>query len=177
MEPFCDLYPALFIKTVHQNATISTMGTWDNNIWSWKLDWTDLLTETETVAAAELFLLLEQVQPCRNIADRRRWIPNTAGIFSVQSAYAVLLKRVNLVEIEPKTLSALKDLWNNNVPTKVSIFGWRLLLDKLPTRETLFNRGGWTETAYLLKISLNILFCLETLQEVNLAKDSDMLFG
>ncbi|MCI81767.1 hypothetical protein A2U01_0103041, partial [Trifolium medium] len=65
------------------------MGTWVNNIWSWKFAWTVQLTETET--AAELLLLLEQVQPCRDRVDRRRWIPNTAGFFSVQFAYAVLL--------------------------------------------------------------------------------------
>ncbi|MCI74281.1 hypothetical protein A2U01_0095545, partial [Trifolium medium] len=78
-----------------------TMGTWDFNNWSWKLAWTEPLIETEKAAAAELSFLLEQVQPCRDNADRRRWIPNTAGSFSVQFAYAVLQNRFNLVEIEP----------------------------------------------------------------------------
>jgi hypothetical protein len=32
-------------------------------------------------------------------------------------------------------------MWKNNVPSKISIFGWRLLLEKLPTRESLFNKG------------------------------------
>jgi hypothetical protein len=38
-------------------------------------------------------------------------------------------------------VTALKKLWKNKVPSKVSIFGWRLLLEKLPTREVLFQRG------------------------------------
>ncbi|MCI58356.1 hypothetical protein A2U01_0079611, partial [Trifolium medium] len=66
------------------------MGTWDFNNWSWKLAWTEPLTETENAAASKLYLPLEQVQPCRDNVDRPRWIPNTAGLFSVQSAYAVL---------------------------------------------------------------------------------------
>jgi hypothetical protein len=32
-------------------------------------------------------------------------------------------------------MTKFKELWLNNVPSKVTIFRWRLLLDKLPTRE------------------------------------------
>ncbi|MCI45386.1 hypothetical protein A2U01_0066625, partial [Trifolium medium] len=42
-----------------------------------------------------------------------------------------------MADIETSTVQALQNLWRNNVPSKVSIFGWRLLLEKLPTREAL----------------------------------------
>ncbi|GAU45816.1 hypothetical protein TSUD_115040 [Trifolium subterraneum] len=125
MEPLCDVYPSLFVKTVQRHANVSNMGSWDNNAWSWRLDWTAPLTETELADDAELRLLLEQVQPCRDNEDRRRWIPHTVGVFSVQSAYSMLQDRFSLPEIEPNTVIALKRLWKNNVPSKVIIFGWR----------------------------------------------------
>jgi hypothetical protein len=46
-----------------------------------------------------------------------------------------------MVAIESCTTTAMKQLWKNNISLKVSIFGWRLLLDKLPTRGALFHRG------------------------------------
>ncbi|GAU13879.1 hypothetical protein TSUD_262060 [Trifolium subterraneum] len=105
------------------------------------VEWTEPLTESEAAADAELQLLLEQVQPCRDGEDRRKWIPNTVGVFSVKSVYTVLQNGLVMTEFDSNTLSALKRLWKNNVPSKISIFGWRLLLDKLPTRETLFSKG------------------------------------
>ncbi|GAU43034.1 hypothetical protein TSUD_12890 [Trifolium subterraneum] len=123
MEPLHDLYPVLFIKIAHQNYSVSNMGKWDNNSWSWKLEWTSLLTEMESADAADLQLLLEQVQPCRDRNDRRKWIPNTTGLFPVQSAYIVLQKHSVLTKIEPNILSAWKRLWINNVPSKVLILG------------------------------------------------------
>jgi hypothetical protein len=49
--------------------------------------------------------------------------------------------RCALEEPDLITVTALKRLWKNNIPSKVSIFGWRLLLDKLTTREALYRKG------------------------------------
>jgi hypothetical protein len=35
----------------------------------------------------------------------------------------------------------VKNLWKNFFPSKVSIFGWRLLLDRFPTQGALSHRG------------------------------------
>jgi hypothetical protein len=43
-------------------------------------------------------------------------------------------------------VQVFKDLWFNNIPSKVSIFGWMLLLEKLPTKEALYNKGIITNT-------------------------------
>jgi hypothetical protein len=103
------VYPSLFLKTIQPNAHVSSMGEWLNNSWSWKFDWIETLTEEEEAAVGDLKLLLEQVQPCRDNKDRRRWIPNTIGLFSVKSAYAAMQDRSTLPELESNTLSALRD--------------------------------------------------------------------
>ncbi|XP_058754489.1 uncharacterized protein LOC131627665 [Vicia villosa] len=43
--------------------------------------------------------------------------------------------------VEPRTQEALDIVWNSWLPSKVRIFGWRLLKDCLPTREQLVKRG------------------------------------
>jgi hypothetical protein len=49
-----------------------------------------------------------------------------------------------LADIAEVKLTTLKMLWKTNVPSKVSIFGWRLLLEKLPTKDALFHKGVLT---------------------------------
>ncbi|MCI28702.1 putative ribonuclease H protein [Trifolium medium] len=64
----------------------------------------------------------------------------TAGLFSVKSAFMYLQNMFMMDDINTSTVTALHKLWSNNVPSKVSIFGWRLLLEKLPTREALYRK-------------------------------------
>ncbi|GAU40281.1 hypothetical protein TSUD_60720 [Trifolium subterraneum] len=137
------------------------MGNWENNSWHWKVEWTEPFIESETAADAEFLLLLEQVQPCREGEDRRRWIPNTVGVFSVKSAYTALQTRIVLTDLDSFTSSALKRLWKNNAPSKVIVFGWKLLLDMLPTREALFNKGilnnsmaSWMNKDYITTVTV-----------------------
>jgi hypothetical protein len=46
-----------------------------------------------------------------------------------------------MAAIDPNTALVLKKLWSTNIPSKGSVFGWRLVLEKLPTKEALFNKG------------------------------------
>jgi hypothetical protein len=59
---------------------------------------------------------------------------------TVKSAYMELLNMSVLVSLHDRMLVFVEMLWKNNVPSKISIFGWRLLLEKLPTREALFGK-------------------------------------
>jgi hypothetical protein len=45
------------------------------------------------------------------------------------------------VILDPNVLGAIQKLGKNDVPTKINVFGWRLLLNKLPTRVVLHHRG------------------------------------
>jgi hypothetical protein len=54
-----------------------------------------------------------------------------------------------------------KKLWLNDVQSKVGIFGWRLLLSKLPTCATIANRGVITNSH-----ELSCAFCFGEVEEV-----------
>ncbi|PNX61812.1 hypothetical protein L195_g060848, partial [Trifolium pratense] len=47
----------------------------------------------------------------------------------------------NTIVLDSNVVIAVKKLWKNDVPSKVNVFGWRLLLEKLPTRAALNHRG------------------------------------
>ncbi|MCH80186.1 LINE-1 reverse transcriptase like, partial [Trifolium medium] len=145
-DAFCDLFPSLYSISAQKEEAISAMGYWEVHGWRWRLLWSYDLNETDAVCANELHAILDQVQPQRDAKDRRRWTPNDAGLFTVKSAYMVLQNRYEMNNLDPNVLVAVKRLWLNNVPSKVSIFGWRLLLERLPTREALHKRGIITST-------------------------------
>jgi hypothetical protein len=43
--------------------------------------------------------------------------------------------------VDENLLSALIKLWKTDIPSKVNVFEWRLLLNRLPTMAALFHRG------------------------------------
>ncbi|KAK2424703.1 hypothetical protein QL285_035035 [Trifolium repens] len=116
-------------------------GSSNNNGWSWRFVWSEALSVDEAVLAQDLLNLLISIRPYSEAKDRRKWIPSPAACFSVRTAYLDLLTRLVLPPLDDNKLLSLGRMWKNNVPSKVSIFGWRLLLEKLPTRESLFSKG------------------------------------
>ncbi|CAJ2644735.1 unnamed protein product [Trifolium pratense] len=161
MEPLSELYPSLFQKSTHKDACISNMGIWNNNMWSWKLNWMEALDDADIESLNELHQLLEQVRPNRASSDRRRWSSNSDGSFSVRSTYMVLQDKRVGTTLDTNTVAALKRLWKNNVPSKVSLFGWRLLLEKLPTREALFCKGIITNNH-----ERSCVFCFKEVEDI-----------
>ncbi|MCH86569.1 hypothetical protein A2U01_0007427, partial [Trifolium medium] len=93
------------------------MGAWVSNNWVWNFDWTHVLTDIEAETALDLQLILQEVQPRMGVMDRRRWILNVVGSFSVKSAYKDLQNRSGALDLEPHTAKALQSLWLNHVPS------------------------------------------------------------
>jgi hypothetical protein len=68
--------------------------------------------------------------------DVWRWQPDSDAGYSVRGAYQLLTSQDSF------TLGEAEDLvWHKQVPLKVSIFVWRLLRDRLPTKTNLVARG------------------------------------
>ncbi|MCI25208.1 ribonuclease H protein [Trifolium medium] len=111
----------------------------EGTVWRW--EWRDALTQVEEYDLIKLKELLLDVNLNPNSADRWRWILGSAGLFSVKSCYNFLIQNDSAEALHPTMLEAIKKLWKNDVPSKVSVFGWRLLLEKLPTRAALASKG------------------------------------
>ncbi|MCI07213.1 hypothetical protein A2U01_0028278, partial [Trifolium medium] len=93
----------------------------------WKWEWRDVLTQEEELDLLKLKELLLDINLNMNCADRWRWISGDA---------------------------AVKILWKNDMPSKVNVFGWRLLLEKLPTRDALASKGTSRATFDLVNYQL-----------------------
>jgi len=74
--------------------------------------------------------------------DGWSWTSNPDGRYSVKSAYSHLFKALPAAGI-PKgvVLQAASAVWKSWAPSKVIVFSWQLLLDRIPSRSNLIRRG------------------------------------
>ena len=104
----------------------------DGGAWRWRRR----LFVWEEQMVGELLLLLHNVLLQVDKADSWLWTLETCRAYSVRSAYRIITISPPLVNPVP-----VADLWHKDVPLKVVLFAWRLLRDRLPTKENLYHRG------------------------------------
>jgi len=104
----------------------------DGGAWRWRRR----LFVWEEQMVGELLLLLHNVLLQVVKADSWLWTLETCRSYSVRSAYRIITISPPLVNPVP-----VADLWHKDVPLKVVLFAWRLLRDRLPTKENLYHRG------------------------------------
>ncbi|GAU11113.1 hypothetical protein TSUD_197370 [Trifolium subterraneum] len=73
-----------------------------------------------------------------NELDRWHWRSLNSDVFTVKGAYQTLTRAEE--EAEPM-LNSTELVWNKVVPVKVSVFAWRFMENRIPTRDNLFKRG------------------------------------
>ena len=84
---------------------------------------------------AECRALLLDVSLNSNVSDSWVWLPDPSHGYTVRGAYSLLTSQVPRVDD-----TALDLVWHKQVPLKVSVFAWRLVRDRLPTKTNLVAR-------------------------------------
>jgi hypothetical protein len=70
------------------------------------------------------------------------WTLSRDGRYSVKSAYSSLLKGLQVLGIpQGEVLQAVSRVWKSWAPSKVIVFPWQFLLDRIPSRSNLLRRG------------------------------------
>ena len=78
--------------------------------------------------------------------DRQVWASTSNGMFSVQSAYQMLVEDLKIKELGTSTTSQRwkvfwKNLWLVKVPQKIKVFMWKACSNILPTCTKLFDQN------------------------------------
>ncbi|KAK1415527.1 hypothetical protein QVD17_31310 [Tagetes erecta] len=97
-------------------------------IWRWKRS----LNTTEEQQLVTCKNFLNQVQ-ITNAPDKWKWRNNSSGAFTVASMRSLLHR--------PIVTHGFRLQWNNWIPVKVNIFGWRAEMDRIATKDALLMRG------------------------------------
>jgi len=107
---------------------------WGEEGEAWK--WRRRLFAWEEEKVRECCDILTNIVLQPNHSDRWIWHLHASSNYNVISAYNHLLTPTS------NNLSAIhmSEIWNKEVPLKISLFVWRLLRDRLPTTDSLIKR-------------------------------------
>ena len=84
----------------------------------------------------ECSILLHNIVLQVNVTDKWSWLLDPSNGYLVWEAYRFITNSGEHVD-----RSLIVDVWHRHIPTKVSLFVWRLLRDRLPTQANLFRRN------------------------------------
>ncbi|GKV46066.1 hypothetical protein SLEP1_g53078 [Rubroshorea leprosula] len=125
--------------------------------WRWKMEWRRERIGREKDEEEKLKEGLERIQLKKRVEDGWRWTHDSEGRYGVKNAYKFLTPTECVLD---KQWSKL--IWCKLVPSKVSFFGWRLCLDRLPTKWNIRKRG-----VPLQEEELKCVLCKDKVEEVN----------
>ncbi|KAL5143317.1 hypothetical protein HKD37_09G026301 [Glycine soja] len=156
-------YPRLYSISNQQNHVIQQLGAQSDSGWEWDFRWRRSLFDSEVTMADSFLNDIEgkTVHPCRR--DEWVWKAEPSGIYSTKSAYNLLQGEI----IEASADGVFAELWKLKVPKKVSVFAWRLIRDRLPTKTNLRRRQweslSWVDTITALPENPKMHFLQHTL--------------
>ncbi|GKE44868.1 RNA-directed DNA polymerase, eukaryota, reverse transcriptase zinc-binding domain protein [Tanacetum coccineum] len=143
---------------------VADKGRWVNNEWQWEWDWGRSLSGRVCKEFDNLLGVLQNVFISNDGRDRRRWMLQENGEFTVKALTRLVEEKVLRVENGNQ-----ETLWNNWLPKKVNIFVWRALKGRLPVREELDKRGIDLNTLLYPCCDSVVETCAHSLVTCNLA--------
>lgn len=114
------------------------MRKWEGGNWSWELRWRQELRVCEKEWVMELMNVLQRFTIKETTQDK--WQGSANGDFLVREAYKEIEKRWRgttnnrLVQID------YLSLWRSHTPFKAQMTSWRVLKNRLPTKDNLQKR-------------------------------------
>ncbi|XP_058776133.1 uncharacterized protein LOC131650440 [Vicia villosa] len=137
-------FPNLYAESLLKRVAVASMGGWVNGEWKWGNFGVVLHDDSDLALVAEdalLRFLLIGRDPFLEGGDKVSWIGSAEGFFSVASCYEFLV--VSRTPFGPlgRNDGALYLIWRIQVPFKIKAFGWRLFVNRLPTKDLLSFRG------------------------------------
>ncbi|XP_058733104.1 uncharacterized protein LOC131604696 [Vicia villosa] len=91
--------------------------------------------------AMEFVEILANVKPMDMVQDDFKWWPVAGGVFTLKRCYHLFRDRLEEDVVDANKLMALYQFWKTQVPSKLKVFGWRVILDILPSKMQLAKRG------------------------------------
>jgi len=129
-------YPRLFDLTMDKECKVADMGrmgwTVDGQVWEWRRR----LFAWENECVRECCVLLNNFVLQANVTDKWRWLLDPVNGYSVKALYRYITSTGHISD-----RSLVDDVWHKLIPSKVSVLVWRLLRNRLPTKDNLVHRG------------------------------------
>ncbi|KAL5144990.1 LINE-1 retrotransposable element ORF2 protein [Glycine soja] len=131
-----DKYPDLYRITSHKFQLVGNMGFFGEEGWQWQFSWRRNLFDNELGSASEFIDQISAISPIADMKDCWVWGADPKGTFTTSSAYLCIKG-----DQPPLALNHdFNQLWEVKAPPRALTLVWRLLWDRLPTKENLLKR-------------------------------------
>lgn len=134
-------FPRLFSTAIDKKKKVMDLESWKEGVWEWRWNLHRELFVWELEIVQEMHKLLQSVIIQKGVEDSWCWRWEKNGHYSMKSA-------LNKLYCESRTnvTGCFKQVWNSSVPLKVSALAFRMVIDRLATRNNLAERGVIKET-------------------------------
>ncbi|XP_028215132.1 uncharacterized protein LOC114397238 [Glycine soja] len=113
------------------------MGNFNNDSWEWDLRWRRNLFDHENDIAVQFMEEISSIPIQRHSKDSMVWLAEPHGHYTTKSAYKFYTKP-STTNSDGKIYSII---WKLKIPPRVAVFCWRLLKNRLPTKDNLLRRN------------------------------------
>ena len=131
-----DKYLELYHISLQKQHTVAEMGSSSEAGWEWKFLWRRNLFDNEMGMASDFIDQTAGINLNALVKDSWVWGATSNGIFSSKSAYLCIKAEQPSEDYQ----LGFCQLWGTKIPPRALIFAWRLLWDRLPTKENLSKR-------------------------------------
>jgi mannosylglycoprotein endo-beta-mannosidase len=139
-SPLCHKFPRLFSLSVQKEVCVGDLLKVEGERRRWDFCWRRNFFQWEEGLLNQLVESLENISLSHDI-DRWVWKLNPEEGFSVKSAYDSLMDGGDNSNLSDFELSIFSTIWESPAPSKVVAFSWKLLHDRIPTKDNLSSRG------------------------------------
>lgn len=126
----------MYAVSVQQGRFLKEVGYWGDNKWIWDLKWSRTLEGDLLVQCGELQQLISNYVPMRGRRDSWTWIKENDGRYSVSSGYDIIAGSKSEFEED-----AFKVLWKIKGPSNAILVGWKVIIDRIQSKENLAKRN------------------------------------
>jgi hypothetical protein len=136
-------FPRFFQISTQQSSCVRSLCSWVGGRWAWDLSWRRRLFVWEVNLLEELFGVLEGHSHAEG-PNFWSWKYSVDKIYSIKSVYNQF-SDIHLGAGSRATSFShiLALVWKSWAPSKVHVFSWQLLLDRIPTRMNLLRSRGF----------------------------------
>ncbi|XP_058783163.1 uncharacterized protein LOC131657821 [Vicia villosa] len=147
LQTLMEAYPELYRFAINHLEAVCNVGTVRDGRWDWRVDKLvavgseGVVQQQHFVWLAELHSIMQGLHFRDSSPDGFVWNLCDDGVFTVSSCYERFKEKLSGPPLCHAKVTALGHLWKIKSPSKILFFGWRLILEKLATKDQLARRG------------------------------------
>ncbi|XP_058775768.1 uncharacterized protein LOC131650044 [Vicia villosa] len=138
--PLRHAFPELFASAAQEFIFVAVAASGQYQGWNGDV----VLRDSSVVSSIhwqELYAVTSHISLRERSKDSFVWLKSSDGVFSVRSCYDWFFSKLSGPPINSNVAKACSFLWKVKAPSKFIIFGWRVIHNRIATKDLLHKRG------------------------------------